>query len=302
MKISFIAPCLGALALLTVPSCSSTDRDGYAETAVSMSEMSIADGEIPPWLLEDDGSNGGHVDAGAYTPSASSARNNYSIPEPNEKPGSGTRQNQKRVATVDPSLDDTVVEPASAYSSEVDPLAASHPTASYSTPKTTKPKSTASTASTKSGKKTGSSASSSKPKKPTMIVYKVRPGDNLSVIAARSNTTVEQIRRDSKLTSETIYPGQVIKVRYTPKDYKPEKKDGKGKGSKDSSKKTHTVESGQSPSVIAAKYGVSTAALMKANNLTEESAKKLRPGQKLVIPEKSAKKDAKTTKSTGKKR
>jgi len=39
--------------------------------------MSVADGEIPPWLLEDDGST--QVDAGDYTPDA---RNQYAIPDP----------------------------------------------------------------------------------------------------------------------------------------------------------------------------------------------------------------------------
>jgi N-acetylmuramoyl-L-alanine amidase len=53
---------------------------------------------------------------------------------------------------------------------------------------------------------------------------------------------------------------------------------------------THTVKQGQTLSHIAAKYGVSQSALLKANKLS--SAHKLKLGQKLSIP-----KPAKTTKS-----
>ena len=130
-----------------------------------------------------------------------------------------------------------------------------------------------------------------KPKRPTLVVYKVRPGDNLTVIAKRSNTTVAQIQKDSNLKGTTIYPGQVIKVRFTPKGYKPEKDNKKtGKkdngGKKSAATKTHTVTSGQTLSGIAAKYGVSTAALMKANGIPKSQADKVRAGRKLKIPAK----------------
>ncbi len=51
---------------------------------------------------------------------------------------------------------------------------------------------------------------------------------------------------------------------------------------------TYVVQSGDYPEKIARKHGISTAALMQANNLTEDTAKKLRVGQKLVIPGKTA--------------
>lgn len=249
----------------------------------------VADGEIPPWLLEDDGTNGAHVDAGPRTPAlADAARNNHPIPEPTESPAmaGGARQNQPQLAA--DGHDDPFVEtPAT------DPLATAHPLdsgaiATTTTPATPKPKPTSAggtkpikTASTgsKGGKKGGK-----QPKQPTMVVYKVRPGDNLSDIAKRSNTTVSQIMRDSNLKSTTIHPGQTIKVRFTPKGYKAPKGNS-GKGSANG--KTHTVSSGQTLSGIAARYGVSTAQLMKANGLTNADAKKIRPGQKLTIPSKS---------------
>lgn len=284
MKISYIVPCLGACALLMFPSCKTTsaDADGYAESALPISE--VADGEIPPWLLEDDGSNGAQISAGSHTHSVAS-RNEFSIPEPTEPIAStgSTSQNQPDLAN---GQDNTFIE--NSIGPDIDPLAAvPHPTDHAPIAVATTSSSSTKKTSSSSGKKKTSS-SSKKPSKPTMIVYKVRPGDNLSAIAARSNTTVEQIRRDSNLKSSTIYPGQTIKVRYTPKGYKaPAKGSGKGKGSGSSaSGKTHTVTSGQTLSGIASRYGVSTRQLMKANGLSDADAKKIRPGQKLKIPAK----------------
>ncbi len=51
---------------------------------------------------------------------------------------------------------------------------------------------------------------------------------------------------------------------------------------------TYEVKSGDTIGKIANAHGVSMAALLKANNLTKESAGKLKIGQKLVIPGKSA--------------
>lgn len=259
------------------PACKSTDGDGYTETALPMSE--VADGEIPPWLLEDDGTNGAHVDAGPRTPAlADATRNNYSIPEPHETPSRSARQNQPTMpaAPADDAIVETTAPPV------VDPLYT--PTTTTTTPAATTPKPIATTTKPTTGKKTGSKGSK-QPKQPTMIVYKVRPGDNLSEIAKRSNTTVSQIMRDSNLKSTTIHPGQTIKVRYTPKGYKATKGSSSSKGAKNSGK-THTITSGQTLSGIAARYGVSTSQLMKANGLTAADAKKIRPGQKLTIPSK----------------
>ena len=47
---------------------------------------------------------------------------------------------------------------------------------------------------------------------------------------------------------------------------------------------TYTVQSGDFPGKIARKLGVKESDLMKANNLTPESAKRLQIGQKLVVP------------------
>ena len=272
---SYIAPAMGACALLMFSSCRSTDGDRYAETALPMSE--VADGEIPPWLLDDDGSHGAQVSAGSRTPTASN-RNLYSFPEPGASSSRSARQNQPKVAT-----DSTLVESTAG----VDPLTGGPISETAFHPATdTTPHYVTSTSHKSTGKK-GTGKKGTKPKQPTMVVYKVRPGDSLSVIAARSNTTVSQIMRDSKLSSTTIRPGQTIKVRYTPKGYKAPTKGGKGGAKASGGKgKSHTVTSGQTLSGIASKYGVSTSSLMKANGLSQSDARKIRPGQTLKIPSK----------------
>lgn len=297
-----------------VTSCSSTstDGDGYSsEAALPVSE--VAEGELPPWLLEDDGSE--QVSAGAQTPAVAS-RNDYAIPEPGGTTASSTSvtsQNQPEVTTVGqdvPVVEGPVtasttggVDPLAVGTNEVKDIPVVTPVESVEPKLEVKPvqsggkkatgKDKAGTGKRVGGRK-GSGrkvAHGKKPKQPTMIVYKVRPGDNLTVIAKRSNTTVEQIRKDSNIKGSTIYPGQTIKVRYTPAGYKP------GKGSKAGGKmqrgsrtkgrvatREHTVKSGQTLSGIAAKYGVSTSALMKANGIAKDKAAKIRPGQKIKVP------------------
>ncbi len=313
-KLFWLAPGVGVCSLLMFTSCSSTSTDGdgysggYTETALPMSE--VAEGELPPWLLEDDG--GEQVGAGTQTPALAS-RNDFAIPEPGGSGATATAtagagQNQPEIAAA--GQDVPVVE-APRVESGVDPLAVGTdrtvvtpapvetPTVTAPAKVTVKPvragggKKVAST-SKKAGSKKGSGkkvAQGKKPKRPTMIVYKVRPGDNLTVIAKRSNTTVEQIRKDSNIQGSKIYPGQTIKVRYTPTGYKPGKESSKGEkkgGNKAKGKggasKTHTVTSGQTLSGIAAKYGVSTSALMKANGITKDKVTKIRPGQKIKVP------------------
>ena len=51
---------------------------------------------------------------------------------------------------------------------------------------------------------------------------------------------------------------------------------------------TYVVKSGDTPERIARKHGVRLSALMAANNLTQQSARRLQVGQKLVIPGRNA--------------
>ncbi len=286
---------LSACVLLVLNSCSSGHMSEYDyETATTASDT-IADGEIPPWLIDDEDDGwGGQIAAGATT------HEHYRIPEPEESVadvyGSGASQNQPTVAhqgaTVHTTPADTVIETPSQAIAANTPGTPHHigieptPAKPQSTTSKPKPKKATAKSTAKKDKKADARKRAKRYTEPTLLTYKVRRGDNLSDIAKRSRTTVRQIKKDSGLTSDTIYPGQVIKVRYIPKDYKPTKsknnraQNGKGKT------RTHVVAKGQTISGIAKQYGVSYTEIMKANGMSQKDAMRMRPGKRLVIPAK----------------
>ncbi len=296
---------MGACVLLAFNSCQSTDGDGYygSEEAVPMSEMTVADGEIPPWLLEDSGTI--QVDAGATTHNP----NTFPIPEPGEsmyeRGGSASAdQRQPDLAandvTVETNEPDIIVAPLEdapgSPAVAPDAIAAATPVA---------PKETASGGALKKATASARKTSQQKQQKqqklkkpavrvtePTMVSYKVKPGDNLSEIARRSNTTVAAIRKASGIKGDTIYAGATIKVPFTPNSYKMTKE---GKVSKPT---THVVKKGESLARIAARNGVTTQALLKANNMTMKQASRIRAGQKLTIPGKALPQSAASTRGT----
>lgn len=89
--------------------------------------------------------------------------------------------------------------------------------------------------------------------------YTVTSGDSLFSIGKLFNSAVSVIKQDNNLSSNTIYPGQALKVQ----------------------SKTYMVKSGDSLYNIAVKFGVSLDTLRKANNLWSNS---IYPGQILNIP------------------
>ncbi len=296
---------LGASVLVALSSCSHNNGDtlGYEE-AMPMSELAVGDSELPPWVLEGDDSY--QIPAGDRTPEVD--RNHYATPEPGESMAVSngiTSQNQPAVAH-----DDTVVD--SHVGDDFDPYAmpTSAATATTQTPATATPAipgapQTATAATTSKAPKPV--ASNTKKKKvdkkkvkkvnePTLVVYKVRPGDNLYEIAKRSNTTIAQIRKDSGIKGDIIHPGQIIKVRFTPKGYKADKKKATPTTT------TYVVKKGDMLAKVAARHGITTAALLKANNLTMAQAAKVRPGTKIVIPGKTSTVSKKNTKAKSSKK
>lgn len=279
MKKTIVTLGMGAFVLVAFNSCRSSDY----ENAVPMDQYSVADGEIPPWLL-DDTSNSGQVAAGPTTHN----RNTFYTPDEGataDASGAGrSSQVQPENIAVQPppsnnTASDTVVETGSAVTT---PEAVA---VNDTTPRVTRPAKP-----TKPTKPKGK-----KPKKkftnPTLITYTVRKGDNLYDIAQRSRTTVAQIKRDSNLKGDTIYPGQVIKVRYIPKGYKPGK-NGAANASSGKSR-THVVAKGETISGIAKKYGVPYVQILKANGMSASDATRIRPGKRLTIPAASKKKKKK---------
>ena len=293
---------LGAGLLVALSSCSHRNADtlGYEE-AMPMSEIAVGDSELPPWVLEGDDSY--QIPAGDRTPEVHD-RNHYATPEPGESLAVSnglTSQNQPAVAHDDTVVDSHVSDDFDPYALPSTPASSSTAAAAPATPQqsvatTTTPKAPKPVA---ANKKTSSKKINKKKVKkvsePTLVVYKVRPGDNLYEIAKRSNTTIAQIRKDSGIKGDIIHPGQTIKVRFTPKGYKADKKKATPTTT------TYVVKKGDMLSKVAARHGVTTAALLKANNLTMAQAGKVRPGTKIVIPGKTST-VSKSKKTSGKRR
>ncbi len=278
MKRSLTVISLGVGMLATLSSCSyfrnNSDTLGYEE-AMPMSEVAIGDEELPPWVLEGDATY--QVPAGERTPEMN--RNHYATPEPGESMAVSngiTSQNQPAVAA-----DDTVVD--SHVADDFDPYAM--PENSTTAAPAPRPAATAVATNTASKPAKTTKSTAKKVKKvsePALVVYKVRPGDNLYEIAKRSNTTIAQIRKDSGIKGDIIHPGQTIKVRFTPKGYKA----SKNKPTQVTT--TYIVKKNDMLSKVAAKHGVSLAALLKANNMTMAQANKVQPGTRIVIPSKTS--------------
>ncbi|GGB57999.1 putative peptidoglycan endopeptidase LytE [Lentibacillus populi] len=91
--------------------------------------------------------------------------------------------------------------------------------------------------------------------------YKVKSGDSLWVIAQKYNTTVSHLKSVNNLTSDIIFPNQVLETG--------SKKNSSNSSNKQSSNKsaTYTVKSGDTLSGIAFKHNISLSNLMKWNNL-----------------------------------
>lgn len=101
--------------------------------------------------------------------------------------------------------------------------------------------------------------------------YIVSPGDSLSVIAKKFNTSVQAIKIANNLTGDTIYIGQKLSI----------PKENADKSEQQQAPSTYTVVTGDSLSAIAKKFNTTVNAIKSANNLTRDM---IYIGQKLTIP------------------
>jgi len=106
--------------------------------------------------------------------------------------------------------------------------------------------------------------------------YTVKAGETLFSIAQRLGTDVETLRRLNNLTSDAIAAGQVLKVPVGVPTGTPPATPAPGR------QVEHIVQRGEYLALIANRYGVSTNAIIKANNLRNPNF--IYPGQKLIIP------------------
>ena len=104
------------------------------------------------------------------------------------------------------------------------------------------------------------------------ITYKVRAGDNLSNIAEKFNVKTADLVRWNQLNGKKyIKPGQELNV-YAEKAEQKEQV---------AHRTTYKVRSGDSLGVIAAKFNIKTADLVRWNQLSEQ--KYIKPGQELQV-------------------
>ena len=132
-------------------------------------------------------------------------------------------------------------------------------------------------------KKPETSLSSSKYKYPQIYMYyKIKNGDSLWKISNKYGISLNKLKEINKLKSNSVYPGQILKLGYKRKseqlsflsntfpatEYKKE------------SSLYHTVMPNENLSLIAKKYGVSTATLTSLNKLKSST---IHPKQKILI-------------------
>jgi membrane-bound lytic murein transglycosylase D len=97
------------------------------------------------------------------------------------------------------------------------------------------------------------------------LIYLVKRGDSLYKIAASFNTSVAEIKRRNRLSSNTLSVGQKLEIT-----------SGKLSGATQ-----YTVKSGDTPFTIAKKFRMNLSVLLSLNGLNSRS--KIYPGQKLWI-------------------
>lgn len=125
-------------------------------------------------------------------------------------------------------------------------------------------------------------ASQAEPVGPSFVEVKVKKGDVLEKIARHNHTTVQDIMKLNKLSSTSLKIGQVLKVPSKPvAAAKP--KVVQTQGSADSSAKYYTVKAGDNPWTIAVKNHIKVEDLLRLNNMNEDKARKLKPGDQIRI-------------------
>ncbi|MGD8817518.1 MAG: LysM peptidoglycan-binding domain-containing protein, partial [Acidobacteriota bacterium] len=107
-------------------------------------------------------------------------------------------------------------------------------------------------------------------------LYTVRRGDSLYEIAQRYNVSVDQVKSWNDRRSNTIHPGDKLVV------YSSAMATTGGSGGAVNTVQRYTVSRGDSPFLIAQRYGVDLDALLTANGLTRRSS--IYPGDRLLIP------------------
>lgn len=120
---------------------------------------------------------------------------------------------------------------------------------------------------------------------PRFVEVTVKSGDALEKIARANGTTVDAIKKVNKLTTDKLKIGQVLKVPVGTK------KSGAATAAKKAAAKPiasgeaqyYTMKNGDNPWKIAKQFHLKLDDLLKLNNLDEDSARKLKPGDQIRV-------------------
>ena len=113
--------------------------------------------------------------------------------------------------------------------------------------------------------------------------YRVRPGDTLSGIARRFGTSVAALRRNNSIRGTRIFAGEILTVSKSGTKARTASRTQRRTAAKAESPEVYRVRRGDSLSVIARKFGVSTSQLQRANGIRRRD--RIHPGQTLRIPQ-----------------
>ncbi|HSX12656.1 MAG TPA: LysM peptidoglycan-binding domain-containing protein [Rhabdochlamydiaceae bacterium] len=115
----------------------------------------------------------------------------------------------------------------------------------------------------------------------TIIEWTVKKGDALEKIARAHRTSVEEIMRLNGLKNSSLRIGQVLKVQSSNKVSNTTA--STPAPAKQAVAKYYTVKTGDNPWTIAVKNHMKVEELLKLNNLNDEKARRLKPGDELRI-------------------
>jgi len=111
---------------------------------------------------------------------------------------------------------------------------------------------------------------------PALREVKVKKGDVLEKIARQNHVSVNDIMKANKLSSTRLKIGQTLKI--------------PAKGSKPTATTTssetaqyYTIKNGDNPWTIAVKHHMKVDELLKLNNMNEDKARRLKPGDRIRI-------------------
>ncbi|MES2198554.1 MAG: LysM peptidoglycan-binding domain-containing protein [Chlamydiota bacterium] len=109
------------------------------------------------------------------------------------------------------------------------------------------------------------------------IEVKVKKGDVLEKVAKQHHTTVAEIMKMNNLSSSSLKIGQVLKISSEPSK-KIETSSPVKTPLDPTSAKYYTIKAGDNLWTIAVRNHIKVEDLLKLNNMAEEKAKKLKPG------------------------